>query len=223
MRIKAVAFDIDGTLYPDYKMFLASIMLGARYPRFINNFRIVRKQIRQYGKVDDFYKLQASLLARRMHITDKKAERLIDEVIYRKWPMVFKYVKPYHGVKDLLIKLKRMGMKIAVLSDLPVQRKLENMEVAGLWDCAFSSEETGYLKPHPMPFRELLRRLDTPAEATLYVGNNYRYDIIGASQVGIKTAHLSHKPVKGSVADLTFKFYHDLERFLLAKLPQQQF
>ncbi len=218
MQIKAVAFDIDGTLYPDYKMFLASIILGIQYPRFLNHFRIVRKQIRQYREVGDFYKLQASLLAGRMHIAEKKAQQLISQVVYDKWPAVFKYIKPYHGVKDLLLKLKRMDMKIAVLSDLPVQRKLENMELSGLWDCAFSSEETGYLKPHPAPFRELLRRLNTLPQATLYVGNNYRYDIIGASQIGIKTAHLSHKPVKGSVADLTFRFYKDLERFLLAMI-----
>ncbi|MBN1799123.1 MAG: HAD family hydrolase [Spirochaetales bacterium] len=218
MKIKAVAFDIDGTLYPEYKMFITSSIIALRYPIFINNFRVVRKQIRAYNKVDDFYKLQAVLLAKRMRITVSKAEQLIENVIYSKWPAVFKYIKPYKGVKALLLRLKQMKIKIAVLSDLPVEEKLRYLKLNGIWDCAFSSEETGYLKPHPVPFRELLKKLGTKPNSTLYVGNNYKYDIIGASKLGIKTAHLSHKPHKQSIADFTFKDYKNLENFLLTMI-----
>jgi len=220
MKVKAVAFDIDGTLYPEYKMFITSFILAVRYPFFINHFRVVRKQIREYNKVDNFYKLQAVLLAKRMRITENKAEQLIKNVIYSKWPRVFKYIKPYRGVKNLLQRLKEMKIKIAVLSDLPVEEKLRYLKLDGIWDCAFSSEETGYLKPHPMPFRKLLDKLNTLPHSTLYVGNNYKYDIVGASKLGIKTAHLSHKPHKQSIADFTFKDYKDLEKFLLAMIHQ---
>jgi putative hydrolase of the HAD superfamily len=216
MQIKAVAFDIDGTLYPDYKMFFASIPLVVHNLRFINNFRIVRKQIRHHRDVKDFYALQSHLLAQRMRISEEKARQRITKIIYSQWPEVFCHIKPYPGVKEILLKLKKMDIKIGVLSDLPVQKKLNHLKLEGIWDCAFSSEETGYLKPHPQPFLELLRRLHTSAEETLYVGNNYQYDIVGASRVGIKTAHLSHKPFKASIADLTFKYYHDLEKFLLS-------
>jgi putative hydrolase of the HAD superfamily len=220
MKINAVAFDIDGTLYPEYKMFITSIIIAVRYPRFLNNFRIVRKQIREYKNIDDFYELQAALLARRMKISEDKAKKLIKKIIYSKWPLVFKYIKPYAGVKNLLLKLKQMNIKIAVLSDLPVKEKLRYLKLDGIWDCAFSSEETGYLKPHAMPFRVLLKKLGTQPHSTLYVGNNYEYDIIGASKLGIKTAHLSHKPYKQSAADFTFKDYRDLHKFLLTMIHQ---
>ena len=221
MKIKAVAFDIDGTLYPEYKMFIASSLLAVRYPIFINNFRVVRKQIREYNKVDDFYKLQAVLLAKRMRISSGKAAHLIEKVIYSEWPSVFKYIKPYKGVKNLLLRLKQMKIKIAVLSDLPVEKKLHHLKLNGIWDCAFSSEETGYLKPHPVPFRELLKKLGTKPDSTLYVGNNYKYDIVGAAKLGIKTAHLSHKPHKQSIADFTFKDYKNLQKFLLSMIHQR--
>ena len=222
MKVKAVAFDIDGTLYPEYKMFITSFILAVRNPIFINNFRVVRKQIREYKKIDNFYKLQAVLLAKRMRITEKKAKQLINNVIYTKWPLVFKYIKPYKGVKNLLLRLKEMKIKIAVLSDLPVEQKLRYLKLDGIWNCAFSSEETGYLKPHPIPFHKLLEKLNSRPHSTLYVGNNYMYDIVGASKLGIKTAHLSRKPHKQSIADFTFKYYKDLEKFLLAMIRQSK-
>jgi putative hydrolase of the HAD superfamily len=221
MEIKAVSFDIDGTLYPEYKMFITSFFMAIRYLRFLYHFRIVRKKLHTYKKIDDFYRLQTYLLSKRMRISEKKALRLINEVVYYKWPLVFKYIKPYKGVKNLLLRLKQMKIKIAVLSDLPVADKLRFLKLDGIWDCAFSAEETGHLKPHPLPFRRLLQELNVPPASILYVGNNYKYDIVGAAQLGIKTAHLSHRPYRDSIADFTFKDYKDLERFLLKILTKK--
>ena len=222
MRLKAIAFDLDGTLYPEYRMIPPSLFIALRFPRFVYHFRIVRKQIRMIRPIENFHALQAELLAKRLRIDITKTRQKIQDIIYNKWIKAFKDIKPYPGIKELLLRLKALPLKIAVLSDLPVQNKLTFFNLEGLWDCAFSSEESGYLKPNPEPFYKLIKALNIKSKNILYVGNNYEYDIIGAARVGLKTAHLSSRAIKNGIADFTFKKYRALENFLLKIVNKNQ-
>ena len=47
--------------------------------------------------------------------------------------------------------------------------------------------DTGKRKPDPVPFREILRRLDVTAEEALMIGDWPERDVAGASAVGMKT------------------------------------
>ena len=107
MKIKAVAFDIDGTLYPYYLMYFYSIPIFIRYPRFIYNFSRVRKSIRKLNKIDDFHKTQAELLAEKLKDSPARVYRKLEDIIYTKWEKIFKWVKLYSGVRETLRILKR--------------------------------------------------------------------------------------------------------------------
>jgi len=215
MAIEAIAFDADGTLYPDYQMYLRSIPFFLLHSRLIRHFGKVRKRIRTIRPIDDFHSLQAELLAAELRIPAARAAELIDRHIYGTWEGLFRKVTAYPSLRGLLEELKREGFRLAVLSDLPVERKLRYLGLDGLWDCAFTCEEIGYLKPNPEPFLALADRLRLPPERIMYVGNNYRYDVVGASEVGMKTAHLSRSQAPGSRADLTFASYSQFRRSLL--------
>lgn len=47
MGIKAVGFDLDGTLYPAWRMYAVSIDIGMRHPRFLGAFGEARKVLRR--------------------------------------------------------------------------------------------------------------------------------------------------------------------------------
>ncbi len=215
MTIDAIAFDADGTLYPDYQMYLRSIPFFLAHSRLVRKFGKVRRKIRTVRPIADFHWLQAELLAHELGVPAERAAELIDRHIYGTWASLFSRISAYPYLRGLLEELRYAGYRLAVLSDLPVEQKLGYLGLEGLWECAFTCEEVGYLKPNPEPFLALAERLRLPPERIMYVGNNYAYDVIGASEVGMKTAHLARRPVPGSRADLTFASYAAFKKSLL--------
>jgi putative hydrolase of the HAD superfamily len=218
MKIHAVAFDIDGTLYDNTIMHLKSLPFAVRHVRLLVAFRRVRLALRQMRPIEDFHALQAELLGRELGVSNDAARQLIDRLFYGSWEEILHRVPVYDGVRRTVERLRSAGLKVAVASDFPVQRKLDILGIAGLWDCEISTEEVGYLKPNPEPFRALLDCLDEPPQRVLYVGNSYRYDVEGAKAVGMPTAHLVRRPPRNSVADFSFFRFEDLAEWVLTKV-----
>ena len=214
MDIQAIAFDLDGTLYPNHKMYMSSMLFSFGRFRLLYHFGRVRKTIRKIRPIKDFRATQAQLLANSMKIAVELAEKRIERTINGSWERYLRNIKPYRYVPTFIEKLKKAGLKLGVLSDFPIGNKLEFLALSENWDCVISAEDTGYLKPNPEPFMQISECLKTPAANILFVGNNYEYDIIGASNVGMKTAHLSREVIEGTVADLTFSDYVNLDKEL---------
>ena len=215
MGFKAIGFDIDGTLYANYKMYIHSLSAGILHPVLSWNFGKVREEIRTIRPVENFRHLQAKLLSRYMGITPERTFALMERFLYQSWETSFKGIRPLKGVREVLVDLKARGFKLAALSDFPVARKLEFLGLSDLWDVAFTSEDTNYLKPHPEPFLEMASRLKTVPDDILYVGNSYRYDVLGSKGVGMHAAHYSPRPKPDSKADFTFFDYKDLRDFVI--------
>ncbi len=209
-----MAFDIDGTLYPNSRMYLNSVLFSLPRLRFLYYFSQVRIAIRSVRPLNDFRKTQAEMLAELMQIPPAKAQNRIERAIYSRWQRVFRHIRPFPYLSDLLLRLKSQGYAIGVMSDFPVGDKLAHLNLPQVWDCVVSSEDTGYLKPNVEPFIALASCLKTDPERVIYVGNSYKYDIIGAHTVGMKTAHLAREPAVDSVADIVFDDYRTLEHLL---------
>ena len=214
MKIRGVAFDIDGTLYPNLHMYLFSLLPGLRHPRLSMAFGRVRKAIREIRPVENFRHLQARMIAEHIGSTPEHAYALAEKYLYDRWSVSFKGLKAYPDVRKVLEEFKSRGLKLAAMSDFPIQKKFEYLGLTGLWDAAFTAEDTNYLKPHPEPFQRIIDELGLPAEEILYVGNSYAYDIRGAGGMGMHTAHLSRHPHKDSLADFTFFRYIELRDFV---------
>ena len=217
MRFKAVGFDIDGTLYANYKMYFHSLPSGLFHPVLAWNFGKVRKDIRKIRPVEHFRHLQAKLLSKRMNMQPDHTFALMERFLYQTWETSFKGIKPLKNVKEVLNDLKERGILLGALSDFPVKKKLEYLGLKDVWDVAFTSEDTNYLKPHPEPFLALAQGFGVEPGEVLYVGNSYKYDVIGARSVGMKTAHYSKRPHPNTLADYTFFDYKDLRDFVVNK------
>jgi len=213
--LKAVAFDVDGTLYPNASMYLHSLGLALSHLRLLKTLETVRAELRQTpDNSDDFHRVQARLVGAHLGLSPERAYALIEARVYTRWYRIFKKLKLFPGVLETIRDFRAAGLKVAVLSDFPIRHRLTDLGLGGPWDCAFSSEETGFLKPHPRPFHVLAERLDlTPAEV-LYVGNSYTYDVLGALSAGMPCAHLTRTPRVGSRAVLSFSRYDRLREFV---------
>ncbi|MDR0706686.1 MAG: HAD family hydrolase [Treponema sp.] len=198
LEIDAVAFDLDGTLYPNHRFYLRILPFAVKERRLLRAFGKARDILRATRVGDplyeqEFYEAQAFLTA---HILDSAAShadtaamrRKIEDRIYRGWEPVFKNIRLFPHVPETLAALKRNGLKLGLLSDFPTERKLRLLGLSGIWDAALCSEEIGRLKPDPKPFMALAEELGTTPARILYVGNSRRYDVAGAAHAGMLTA-----------------------------------
>jgi len=219
-EIRGVAFDIDGTLYPNGRMYRASLGIVLRHLRLFRAFGAARREIRSRRPVTDLRRETAELTARRLGIDAQTAGSLIESVVYERWERVLRRVPLFPGARDLLVELRERNVPLAAMSDFPVTSKLHLLGLDGLWDVAFSSEELGYLKPNREPFEELAARLALPPGEILYVGNSYHYDVLGAGAVGFRTAHLPGTPAKPGKADVAVRSFAELRGWLLPRLAE---
>jgi HAD superfamily hydrolase (TIGR01549 family) len=217
MPIRAVGFDIDGTLYPNYRFNLRALpILIADLPLLLSMGK-ARDELRSERREGPFYQLQAEIAARHYKRPADEVRLLLDERIYRAWEKIFARVKPYSGVRGTALALRGHGLKLGVLSDFPAVPKLELLGLSGLWDCVLCSEEVGHLKPAPDSFLALAKALDTPPDEMLYVGNNPAYDVAGAKAAGMMAACISHRRKSVPGADFVFSSYRALERWILER------
>jgi putative hydrolase of the HAD superfamily len=214
MPVQAVAFDIDGTLYPNAAMYLKSVPFALRRLRLMFAFARVRRDVRRMRPIDDLALLQAQLLADRLGIDVRRAAERIETELYGEWERILDRVEPFPHVRQCVEGIRDAGLQVAVTSDFPVHRKLARLGLDDLFECRLWAEESGYLKPHPEPFILLAGCLGLPPEQILYVGNSYEYDIVGAKRAGMMAAHLTRRPPPDSVADFSFSEYRDLCRWV---------
>jgi putative hydrolase of the HAD superfamily len=225
--ISAIAFDLDGTLYPNFSLNVRLAPFVLRHGRLLAAFGMARKQIRREQALKDsllpnasaFYDYQARLCAERLGAEAEQMRRQIEKLIYRGWEAHFLKIRLFPHVRELLAELREKCFRLALLSDFPPQQKLENLGLAGLWDVVLCSEETGAIKPALRPFQVLAKELGCAPEQILYVGNSAPYDVFGARRAGMKTALFTkfHGGMAGGKtrADFTFSDYRKLRDFVL--------
>jgi putative hydrolase of the HAD superfamily len=66
------------------------------------------------------------------------------------------------------------------------EEELETLGLAGYFEFALAAGEVDVWKPDPWIFRYALNRLGTQPGETLYIGDNYYADVIGAQRAGLE-------------------------------------
>ncbi|MCQ2576401.1 MAG: HAD family hydrolase [Treponema sp.] len=218
-EIKAVAFDIDGTLYRNRKLNIRVLPYVIRHLKVYTNYNKVRKELRQADFYGDLYDQQNRLMAQKLNISVEEAEVLVKKICYDGISGFFKKFKAEKGTLELFARLKENGIKIAVLSDFPPEQKGDMWGMMKYCDVVLGSEEIGALKPSQKVFQELINKLDLPPEQILYVGNSHRYDVEGSKKAGMKAAWVIAPSKrffgkKSELADFTFVRFSELENFI---------
>lgn len=233
MRFKAIGFDIDGTLYPQRGMYLCGAVAFLKSPLLMYRYGKMRNRIR--GQVDTFTpeepedprygfrraEAAAMLSFAGLQLSGESIERTRDQIekrIYATWEQSFRTIRPFDRVGELFLRLQEASIPTGLLSDFPVGRKPQYLGIEQYVQVAVGSEESGYLKPRPEPFRLLAERLGVrDLNEMLYVGNSYSKDIIGAHGAGMRTALITGKRKDRSrfeKADFVFHEYGQLIDYL---------
>jgi HAD superfamily hydrolase (TIGR01509 family) len=91
------------------------------------------------------------------------------------------------GVPEALERLKRMGLRLAVVSnsDGTCAESLEAAGLLGYMSCVIDSEVVRVEKPDPRIFEIAVERCGADPQRTLYVGDIYHADVIGARRAGL--------------------------------------
>lgn len=101
----------------------------------------------------------------------------------------------YGGIRESLEGLKRMGLRLAVVTDASAASSEARLKRTGLrrfFDVLVSAEEVGQKKPHPASIRLALERLDVEADEALFVGDSIDRDMAAGRNLGIRTAYASY-------------------------------
>jgi putative hydrolase of the HAD superfamily len=221
LKFSAVAFDLDGTLYPNYRLNIRLLpFLCGHWPLVAALGRarkIIRREQEQSLSIvpSDFHTHQAELVANMLKARPEQMREKIDRLVYRGWERHFSAIKPFPHVREVLKSLKSAGLKLGLLSDFPPLNKLKNLGLDDCWDAVLCSEDTGTIKPSLAPFNELSEALKCPPGEILYVGNSRRYDIAGARRAGMKTALRTRAFAGDGGANFAFRDYRKLRDFVL--------
>lgn len=199
-NLKAIVFDLDGTLYESRHFPLRLILADPLHIRMLGAERKCRKRLcdRHFDKASDYYDALFSLMGRG---SKERAERC------RKWfygtymPLQVKIIHEKFGprphLKEFIAILRKRGYKLAVLSDYC--SAAEKLAAIGLseadFDAVWESPALGGLKPREEVFLNACKALEAAPVETLMIGDKTSKDG-GALRAGLQFIHLVNSESK---------------------------
>ncbi len=191
--IKAVVFDLDNTLMDFMKMKRRSI--EEAIPAMIDaGLKVTKEEANKV--IDEIYKEKGIEYQQVFDLFLQRVNNKVDYKILSAGIVAYRRAReaaliPYPHVYSTLNKLLKLGILMGILSDAPVKEawlRLAYLNFHHIVDAVVTFEDTGERKPHSAPFLAVLKKLEVKPEEALMVGDWAERDIIGAKNVGMKTA-----------------------------------
>jgi FMN phosphatase YigB (HAD superfamily) len=192
--IRAVTFDLDGTLYDDARA--RPRLLWSTFPRWrtLRVGRRVREELRGRDFADGsaFLHEEARICAERLERPVDEVRAQLRELFDVRLTRVLRAVGPRPGTRALLDELVARGIALGVVSDRGAVR--EKLAALGLhdvpWSALVSADDVGVLKPSPALFVSAARSLGVPPAELLHIGDRDDTDGAGARAAGCSAAIL---------------------------------
>lgn len=202
--IKAIIFDLDNTLLDFMKMkqFAVKAAITA-----MNEAGLNIDEDQAYKDIFELYKTkgwenQQVFNDFLMQNFGKVSNKILAAgiVSYRRAREATLVVYP--NVNKTLIELIKMGIKLAVVSDAPSREawmRLYYLNLHHVFDPVLTYDDSGAHKPSPKPFEMALNILDVNSDEALMIGDWPDRDVVGASQIGMKTIFARYGDTFGTV------------------------
>ena len=188
MTIRAVLFDLDGTLL-DRRATLRRYLEAqlARHPDLFRPeeaARYVRRllELDENGSLDraEFYDRAEGEFG----LAEGSGARLLSD-FERRFP---EECVPLPNLHETLEVLGELQVKVGLITNggsVIQRRKIRGLGLESSFDVIVISREFGVGKPDPRIFSHALRELGESASASVYVGDNPEPDILGAKRAGL--------------------------------------
>lgn len=186
--IKAVIFDLDGTLLnrdASLQKFIEN-----QYDRLNKEFhhvikekyvsRFIELDCRGYVWKDKVYQQ----MVEEFNITSISWEELLGDYISE----FHQSCIPFPNLIDMLEALKRNSIQLGLITNGKGSFQLNNIRALGIesyFETILISEWEGMKKPNPKIFMRALKRLNLKPEESIYVGDHPENDIRGAENAGM--------------------------------------
>lgn len=223
MPVKAVLFDLGNTLVGYYT--------SAEFPSVLR--KCLRQCARARGWSDDPAREEA-LFERALQLNSERpdfrvrplAERLeelfqpygsldgtaLEDLSTAFLRPIFDLARPYRETPIVLESLRQRGIKTAIVSNTPWgspaaawQMELARHRLLAGVDAVVFCVDVGWRKPHRALFDRALTLLDVSPSDAIFVGDDPRWDVVGAQNAGIRPVLLgssANEPGQATIADL---------------------
>ena len=108
----------------------------------------------------------------------------------------------YPNVNKTLMALTKAGIKLGVVSDAPSREawlRIYYLNLYNFFDVVITFDDSGERKPSAVPFKMSLEALQLEPKETIMVGDWPERDVVGAQQIGMKTAFARYGDTFGTV------------------------
>ena len=224
-EVRAVLFDLDGTLYRQARlralMALELLSLPLQGPfraprrwRALQAYRSAQEHLRGAG-AEAASRTQADMAAAASGLSVAEVEALVAEWMSER-PLKYLQFCQAAGLTGLLERLQRMGLRAGILSDYPAGAKLRAMGLEDrFWPVLCASDpEIGVFKPAPRGFLRACELWDLEPAHVLYVGDRADVDAAGAAAAGMQCAIIDRRAGRRApdAGHVTFDSFERLSR-----------
>lgn len=195
--LQAILTDVDGTLYDQrpvrrhmlftlLRAHLTNPLLGWKTARCLRVFREAQERIRfseknvagakQWSHPDLQYQQTQNATRYSAEFVRQTVHRWMEQE-----PLPYLLPAAHPGMRDFFAWAAARGIKLAALSDYPLEQKLKALQVDDLFPIAVSAghEQVQRFKPNPRILEFVLTQLAVAPEHALYLGD--RPDVDGAA------------------------------------------
>lgn len=198
-RLKALIFDVDGTLYEQgpvrramlfrlLRAHLTSPRQGWLTLEALQAYRNAQEMLRATShESEDIANTQLLLAAKQVGVRVEVISSFVARWMEQE-PLSVVASAIRKDIPELLRNAKRHGLLLAAYSDYPADRKLAAMGMAEFFDVAVTAQDRGIqrFKPDPTGLEVTLQRLGVRSDEAIYIGDRPEVDDVAAARAGMR-------------------------------------
>ena len=202
MKTKVVVFDAYGTLFDvNSAAEKCKDKIGNKWEKFANFWRTTQLEYTWLRSLmnrhKDFWEITEDSLEKSMRVFD------INKNMKNELLSLYKILSPFPEVREVLEKLKKKNLKLAILSNgTPslLNDLVESNNLKNLFDDLFSIEEVKVYKPDPRVYEMPIKKYNVNADEITFLSSN-TWDVSGGGNYGYNSIWVNRNKSEFDILD----------------------